>query len=162
MENKEIKSIIEKSNSHVIIFIIIAIAFGMNFVCIALEEYMGLNSNFYGPLLTLLILVLFIWILDKRGKATEILTATFEKDKVIFQTTKSKREIPYNKIKTVQMKMIINRYQMNKGYYKLTVKVKGRNYIMFSGEDADKKLDFVQTEINNIYKEFKRRGVKCS
>lgn len=162
MENKEIKAIIEKESAHVIIIVILMIVFGVNFLCVALEEYVGLNSNFYGPLLTLLVLVFFAQILNKKGKQTEVLSARFEKDKVVFQTSKKKYEIAYENIKTVQMKMIINRYQIKKGYYKITIKVKGRNYTIFSGEDAEKQLDFVQTEISNIYKEFKRRGIKCS
>ena len=60
------------------------------------------------------------------------------------------------------MKMVINRYQVSKGYYKITIKTKVKSYVMFSGEDSDRKLDFDQTELSKIYKEFKRRGIKCS
>ena len=33
--------------------------------------------------------------------------------------------------------------------------------INYSGEDSDKQLDFLQTDISRIYLEFQKRGIKC-
>lgn len=43
----------------------------------------------------------------------------------------------------------------------MVIRCKGRDYVMYSGENFDLKLDFEQTEISKIYYEFKHRGIMC-
>lgn len=57
--------------------------------------------------------------------------------------------------------MIINRMYTDKGKYRVVIRCKGRNYVVYSGENSDLKLDFEQTEISKIYYEFKNRGIMC-
>lgn len=57
--------------------------------------------------------------------------------------------------------MVINRYHVEKGYYRIKIKTKKCSYAVYSGEDSNKQLDFLQTDISRIYLEFQKRGIKC-
>lgn len=57
--------------------------------------------------------------------------------------------------------MVINRFHMEKGYYRVKVKKPGIAYTLYSGGSGNKQLDFEETELSKVYFEFKNRGVKC-
>ena len=99
--------------------------------------------------------------MDKFLKFEEVLTATFYDDYIVFNRGKRERIIPYQKIKKVVKYMIINRMYPDKGKYRMVISCRGRNYVVYSGENSDLKLDFEQTEISKIYYEFKDRGIMC-
>lgn len=123
--------------------------------------YPNLNVDFWMPFFALILLILFAALLEKFVDFKEVLTADFYEDKVILKRGKKVRCVPYRKIKKVVKYMIINRTYQDKGKYRVIIKCSGRNYVMYSGENSDLKLDFEATEISKVYFELKRRGIMC-
>lgn len=111
----------------------------------------------------LILFVIAICILGEKFKwfSPEYVDVIFQENKVIFRRKNRKKEIFYDEIKEVEKMMVINRYHVEKGYYRIKIKTKKGSYAVYSGEDSDKKLDFLQTDISQIYLEFQKRGVKC-
>ena len=119
------------------------------------------DVGFWMPAIALVLILLAGWLMEKYLKFEELLTVTFFDDYVILKRGKRERIIPYHKIKKVVKYMIINRMYTDKGKYRMVIRCKGRNYVVYSGEDSNLKLDFEQTEISKIYYEFKNRGIMC-
>lgn len=123
--------------------------------------YTNFDVGFWMPAFTLIFILFAGWLMNKFLKFEEILTATFYDDHIVLKRGKKERKIPYHKIKKVVKYMIINRMYPDKGKYRMVICCKGRNYVVYSGEDSQLKLDFEQTEISKIYYEFKNRGIMC-
>uniref|UniRef100_UPI0040577AEA hypothetical protein n=1 Tax=Agathobacter sp. TaxID=2021311 RepID=UPI0040577AEA len=162
MEHKEIKAIVDKKYKlsviiGLLIIFYIAVAVSSELQCI----YPNLNIDFWMPLLALLLIIVFGALLDKFVDFKEILTVDFYENEVVLKRGKCVRSIPYAKMKKVVKYMIINRTYQDKGKYRIIIKCSGRNYVMYSGEDSDLKLDFEATEISKVYFELKRRGIMC-
>lgn len=162
METKEIKAIVEKTYR---ILIISSMCLILHMSVVVSNEaqniYPNIDVSFWGPLVAFILLILFGWLMEKFVKFEEELSAIFYYDYVVLKRGKKKRMIPYNKIKKVVKYMIINRTYQDKGHYRVVIRCKGRNYVMYSGENSDLKLDFEQTEVSKIYFEFKHRGIMC-
>ena len=159
---KEFKALVEKTYTILIIagfcvILQISIAVSSEIQNI----YPNFDVRFWMPFMTLILIIFAGWLMDKFLKFEEILTATFYEDHIVLQRGKRNRVIPYHKIKKVVKYMIINRMYTDKGKYRVVIRCKGRNYVMYSGEDSQLKLDFEQTEISKIYYEFKNRGIMC-
>jgi len=122
-------------------------------------------SEFWDFLLILVFLVpilLWAFLLEKviGYKSYRVLTAEFGEEAVTLTWKKKRKVIPYTEIREVGKITVIDRIH-DGGYYRVTVKTKGRRYRFFSGEDSHKSLKFEQTELSKFYYEFKRHGVKC-
>ena len=162
MENKELKAIVDKQYKLLIIVGFVAI-FHISLAANQeiLKIYPDFNASFWLPAFTFILIMLGAILMDRFLEFKEVLTATFQEDHVILKRGKKERIIPYHKIKKVVKYMIINRTYQDKGHYRVVIRCKGRNYVMYSGENSDLKLDFEQTEISKIYHEFKHRGIMC-
>jgi len=117
-----------------------------------------------GELVLLVLLVLLCLIMTKWGAyfpTTIELEVEFKKDAVVFRKGWRERKIVYTDIREVEKMMIINRYHIEKGYYRVKVKTKGGSYAMYSGEESSKELDFGETDVSKVYYEFLKRGIKC-
>lgn len=162
MENKEIKAIVDKQYKLLIIVGFVASVHISLAIC---NEALKINPNFdvnlWGGALFLILIIAGAMLMDRFLEFQEVLTAKFKEDHVILKRGKKERIIPYHKIKKVVKYMIINRTYQDKGHYRVVIRCKGRNYVMYSGENADLKLDFEQTEVSKIYFEFKHRGIMC-
>lgn len=162
MENKELKAIVEKQYT-----ILIIIGFLTIFqISIALAKKIhnfnpDINVGFWMPVFTIVLIMIFVTFMNRFLEFKEVLSATFYDDYVVLKRGKRERRIPYNRIKKVVKYMIINQTYQKKWYYRVVIRCKGRNYVMCSGEDAELKLDFELTEISKIYYEFKHRGIMC-
>jgi len=159
---KEYKAIVEKTYR---LFIIASMCLILHISVTVSNEiqtiYPNIDVGFWGPVLAFLLICFVIWLMDKFLKFEEVLTATFYDDHIVLKRGKKERIIPYHKIKKVVKYMIINRMYTDKGKYRVVIRCKGRNYVIYSGEDSQLKLDFEQTEISKIYYEFKNRGIMC-
>lgn len=159
---KEYKAIVEKTYTLLIIAGFCAI-FQIS-IAVSSEiqnNFSNFDVSFWMPLLALILIIFMGWLMNKYLKFEEILTATFYDDYIVLKRGKRNRVIPYHKIKKVVKYMIINRMYTDKGKYRVVIRCKGRNYVMYSGENSDLKLDFEQIEISKIYYEFKHRGIMC-
>ncbi len=162
MEQKEIKAIVDKEYRLLVIIGLLTVFYISVAVASELQRiYPNLNIDFWMPLLALVLLILFAALLEKFVDFKEVLTSDFHEDEVILRRGKKVRCIPYRKIKKVVKYMIINRTYQDKGKYRVIIKCSGKNYVMYSGENSDLKLDFESTEISKIYFELKRRGSMC-
>lgn len=164
MEDREYKAIVEKND---IVFPILISMLFMYYVGeslatdLQLEFFPNMDVQFWSMIIMLIELVMLLSFLNRFGSFTEEVIAIFKENEVVFIRNKKERVIPYAKIKNVVKIMVMSQYRTENGYYKVSVRVKGKNYVLFSGEDADKHLDFEQTEISKIYYEFKNRGILC-
>lgn len=159
---KEYKAIVEKTYRILIIAGFCAIFQISIAVSSEIQNiYPNFNVRFWMPVFALILIIFTGWLMDKYLKFEEVLTAVFYDDYVVLKRGKRERTIPYDKIKKVVKYMIINRMYTDKGKYRMVIRCKGRNYVMYSGENSDLKLDFEQTEISKIYYEFKHRGIMC-
>lgn len=162
MEDKVYKVIMEKMNRFQIIFLCMLFVLGAYGISDFLEDNFGIKI-WEETILLLFIGILLLGVV-KFGRifpSTEIQEVLFQKDKVVFRRGKRESEIFYADITEVQKIMVINRYHVEKGYYRVKIKMKMRSYTMYSGEDSNKQLDFSQTDINKVYLEFQSRGIKC-
>ena len=163
--SKEIKGyevLVEKENKMLVLVALLTIFCVSAGIGAELQEvYPHLDVNFWIPFISLILLVILGFLLEKFVDFKEIITVTFQDKQVILKRKNKERIIPYTSIKKVVKIMVFNRTYQDKGKYRVVIKCKGRNYVMYSGEDYDLKLDFEQTEISNIYYEFKNRGVMC-
>ena len=162
MENKELKAIVEKQYT-----LLIIIGFLTIFqISIAFAEKLqnfnpDINVGFWMSVFTIVLIAIFVTLINRFLESKEVLSATFYDEHVILKRGKRERRIPYNRIKKVVKYMIIDRTYQDKGHYRVVIRCKGRNYVMYSGEDAELKLDFELTEVSKIYYEFKHRGILC-
>ncbi|MBR5316855.1 MAG: hypothetical protein IKU39_03070 [Lachnospiraceae bacterium] len=162
MEQKEIKAIVDKEYKLLVISGLLAVFYISVAVASELQGiYPSLNVDFWMPLFALVLLILFAVVLDKFVDFKEELTVNFYDDEVILRRGKKVRCIPYKKMKMAEKSMIINRTYQDKGKYRVIIKCREKNCVMYSGEDSDLKLDFEATEISKVYFELKRRGIKC-
>lgn len=162
MENKEIKAIVDKQHKQLIIVgFVAAVHISLTICNEAHKINPNFNASFLGGAVFLVLIIAGAVLMDRFLDFQEVLTATFKEDHVILKRGKKERMIPYHKIKNVVKYMIINRTYQDKGYYRVVIRCKGRNYVMYSGENSDLKLDFEQTEVSKIYFEFKHRGIMC-
>ena len=163
--SKEIKGyevLVEKENKMLVLVALLTIFCVSAGIGAELQEvYPHLDVNFWIPFISLILLVILGFLLEKFVDFKEIITVTFQDKQVILKRKNKERIISYTSIKKVVKIMVFNRTYQDKGKYRVVIKCKGRNYVMYSGEDYDLKLDFEQTEISNIYYEFKNRGVMC-
>ena len=135
------------------------LSYGISYV---IEKILGIEVPGEAVLLVLLVLLCVLMTKCERYFPLTIeLDVEFGEDEVIFQQGNVRRKITYAQIREVEKMMIINRYHSEKGYYRVKVKTKGRSYVMYSGEEAAKELNFEETDISKVYHEFKRRGIKC-
>ena len=159
---KEYKAIVEKTYR---IFIIASMCLILYMSLAVSDEvqtiYPNIDVGFWGPFVAFILILFVVWLMDKFLEFEEVLTAVFYDDYVVLKRGKRERTIPYHKIKKVVKYMIINRMYTDKGKYRMVIRCKGRNYVMYSGENSFLKLDFEQTEISKIYYEFKHRGIMC-
>ena len=159
---KEYKAIVEKTYR---IFIIASICLILYMSLAVSDEvqtiYPNIDVGFWGPVVAIILILFVVWLMDKFFEFEEVLTAVFYDDYVVLKRRKCERTIPYHKIKEVVKYMIINRMYTDKGKYRMVIRCKGRNYVVYSGENSNLKLDFEQTEISKIYYEFKHRGIMC-
>ena len=98
------------------------------------------------------------------GKKLSFPTLNFEfyDEYVLLKNSKSIRKICYSDIREVEKIMVINRMNIDKGYYRVKIKCKRKNYVVYSTSDEHRQqLDFEDTGISELYFELKRRGVKC-
>jgi len=161
-EIKEYKVLVEKENKMLVLVALLSIFCVSAGIGAELQAvYPHLNANFWIPFISLILLVVLGFLLDRFVGFKEIMTVTFQEKQVILKRKNKERIIPYTNIKKVVKYMIINRTYQDKGKYRVVIKCKGRNYVMYSGEDYDLKLDFEQTEVSKIYDEFKDRGIMC-
>ena len=159
---KEYKAIVEKTYRILMLAGFCAIFQISIAVSSEIEDiYPNIDVGFWGPVFALILICFMIWLMDKFLKFEEVLTASFYDDHIVLKRGNKERIIPYNKIKKVVKYMIINRMYTDKGKYRVVIRCKGRNYVIYSGEDSQLKLDFEQTEISKIYYEFKNRGIMC-
>ena len=159
---KEYKAIVEKTYR----ILIIAGMCLILYISVAVSDevqtiYPNIDVGFWGPVVAFILILFAVWLMDKFLKFEEVLTAVFYDDYVVLKRGTHARTIPYNKIKKVVKYMIINRMYTDKGKYRVVIRCKGRNYVIYSGEDSELKLDFEQTEISKIYYEFRNRGIMC-
>ena len=162
MKNKEIKAIVDKQYKLLIIVgFVAAVHISLATCNEALKINPNFNVNFWATAVFLILIIAGAILMDRFLEFKEVLTATFKEDHIILKRGKRERIIPYSKIKKVVKYMIINRTYQDKGHYRVVIRCKGRNYVMYSGENADLKLDFEQTEVSKIYFEFKHRGIMC-
>ena len=134
-------------------------------ILIHLERTWGITSIPLGALM-LIILIIACCLLHKVEPCfpnIQVLQVDYYYDRVVLRKEKSSRTIFYEDISEVSKVMVLNsRTYTDKGYYKMKIKNKGKSYVIYSTEDEYKKhLDFEQTELSNLYFEFKVRGVKC-
>lgn len=159
---KEYKAIVEKTYT---LFIIAGFCLIFQISIAVSSEVQNLFPNFdvrfWMPAIALILICFAGWLMDKFLKFEEILFAAFYDDHIVLKRGKRERVIPYHKIKKVVKYMIINRMYTDKGKYRMVIRCKGRNYVIYSGEDSTLKLDFEQTEISKIYYELKNRGIMC-
>lgn len=159
---KEIKAIVEKTYR---ILFLTSMCLILHMSVVVSNEvqkiYPNIDVGFWGPVVFFIFICFVAWLMDKFLKFEEILTATFYDDYVVLKRGKRERIIPYHKIKKVVKYMIINRMYPDKGKYRMVIRCKGRNYVIYSGENSNLKLDFELTEISKIYYEFKHRGIYC-
>ena len=161
-KSKEYKVLVEKENKLLVLVALLSVFCASAGIGGELQAvYPHLNVNFWIPCIALVLLVILGFLLDKFVDFKEILTVIFLEDQVVLMRKNKERSIPYSSIKKVVKIMVFNRFYQDKGKYRVVIKCKGRNYVMYSGEDYDLKLDFEQTEISNIYSELKNRKVMC-
>lgn len=162
MENIKYKVKVERFNRLQIFLLICGImwlAYGLSY---GLEKTFGVGIRGEAVLLVLSVLLCVLmtkW--EKYFPFTSELDVEFGDEEVVFQKGKVKRKIAYTQIREVEKMMIINRYHLEKGYYRVKVKTKGMFYAMYSGEETTRELDFDETDVSKVYYEFKRRGIKC-
>ena len=162
MKNKELKAIVEKQYT-----LLIIIGFLTIFqISIALAEKLqkfnlDINVGFWMSVFTIVLIAIFVTLINRFLESKEVLSATFYDEHVILKRGRIERRIPYNRIKKVVKYMIITQTYQKKWQYRIVIRCKGRNYVMYSGEDAELKLDFELTEVSKIYYEFKHRGIMC-
>lgn len=162
MENIGYKIKVERFNRLEIFLLICSISWLAYGISYGVEENWGIIVRGEAILLALLVLVCVIMIkLESYFPLVIELDVEFGTEEVTFQRGKIKRKLVYKKICEVEKMMIINRYHSEKGYYRVKVKTKGRPYVIYSGEESTKALDFDETDVSKVYYEFKRRGVKC-
>lgn len=161
-EIKEYKVLVEKENKVLVLVALLTIFCISAGIGAELQEvYPHLNVNFWMPCLSLILLVILGYLLDRFVDFKEIMTVIFQEEQVVLRRKNKERSIPYSSIKKVVKIMVFNRTYQDKGKYRVVIKCKGCNYVMYSGEDYDLKLDFEQTEISSIYYEFKNRDIMC-
>ena len=161
-ETKEYKVLVEKENKVLVLVALLSVFCVSAGIGAELQEvYPHLDVNFWIPFISLILLVILGFLLDKFVDFKESITVIFQEKQVILKRKNKEKIIPYTSIKKVVKIMVFNRTYQEKGKYRVAIKCKGRNYVMYSGEDYDLKLDFEQTEICNIYYEFKNRGIMC-
>ena len=162
MEEKRFEVCVERMNriqTFAVCMVVILVAYGLSAL---LENTAGIVIK--GEIILLLLVVLICFLLTKYERffpATEQLAAQFSKDEVTFIKGRKIRRVSYKDIKEVEKMMIINRYHIEKGYYRVKVKTKGGSYAMYSGEESSKELDFGETDVSKVYYEFLKRGIKC-
>lgn len=144
----------ERSHTRDIILYLILIALG---IWVA-----GMGNNAY-LILAMIILWLALEFLDERFfPQTQIIEAVFLEDEVTFHKKRQKVTIKYSDIKEVEKFMVINRTYEEKGHYRIRIKAKHRSLRFYNPvAEYEKHLDFEQTEVYELYKEFRHRGVKC-
>ena len=162
MDKKRFEICVERMNRIQICLVCLAVILGAYEISALWENTIGIKVK--GEV----VLLLFFWgicILSKKLEgwfpSTEMLEAVFGEDKVIFARGKKKRDIYYKDIKEVEKTMIINRYHLEKGYYRVKIKTSGMAYTIYSGEDTGKCLDFAEVGVAEVYHEFQVRGIKC-
>ncbi len=164
MENKIIKIKVDKTNKLLLCIIGLFILFLSLIVGVVLGEIFKLSS-LMNEILIEFLLVVFSFIILKSFYnvfSEQELEAVFTNEYVVLKKKNSKRTIYYNDIIEVQKIMILNRMHEEKGYYRVRVKCKGRDYVLYSTEtEYDKHMDFDEVEVSEIYFELKKRGVKC-
>lgn len=162
MENKELKAITENSHRFLVLIIYIVSVLISFLVCEIIKNiFPDFNIEFWSLVLAFIMFIFAIILIFHFLESKEVLSATFYDEHVILKRGKRERRIPYNRIKKVVKYMIIDRTYQDKGHYRVVIRCKGRNYVMYSGEDAELKLDYELTEISKIYYEFKHRGIMC-
>lgn len=122
MEEKVYHVMVEKMNRLQSFFFCMLSVFG-SYMVSSLLYSLGIEIS------ESIILILFIGILCFLTVKFEWFTAEnmeviFQKEKVIFKKGKRKKEIFYADIKEVEKIMVINRYHVEKGYYRVKIKMK--------------------------------------
>ena len=161
-DTKEYKVLVEKENKLLVLVALLTIFCVSAGVGAELQEaYPHLDVNFWIPCISLILLVILGFLLDKFVDFKETITVIFQEGQVVLKRKNKERIINYSDIKKVVKTMLFNRTYQDKGKYRVVIKCKGRNYVMYSGEDYDLKLDFKQTEVSKVYYELKNRGIMC-
>ena len=122
MEEKVYHVMVEKMNRLQSFFFCMLSVFG-SYMVSSLLYSLGIEIS------ESIILILFIGILCFLTVKFEWFTAEnmeviFQKEKVIFKKGKRKKEIFYADIKEVEKIMVTNRYHVEKGYYRVKIKMK--------------------------------------
>lgn len=161
-EIKEYKVLVENENKVLVLVAMLSIFCVSTGIGAELQEaYPHLDVNFWIPCIALVLLVILGFLLDKFIDFKEIMAVIFQEEQVILKRKNKERIIPYARIKKVVKIMVFNRTYQDKGKYRVVIKCKDRNYVMYSGEDYDLKLDFEQTGVSKVYYELKNRGIIC-
>lgn len=161
-KSKEYKILVERENKMLVLTALLTIFCVSAGIGAELQEvYPHLDVNFWIPFITLILLIVLGFLLDKFVDFKEVMTVTFQVEQVVLKRKNKERIIPYSSIKKVVKIMVFNRTYQDKGKYRVVIKCKSRNYAMYSGEDYDLKLDFEQTEVSKVYYELKNRGIIC-
>lgn len=102
---------------------------------------------------------------------SRVVTAAFMEEGLVLKYWNRKNtdirktvEIPYFRIKEVGKYMFFDRFNQEKGMYKVFIKQKqgGKKYVLTTPyKDYDKHPDFSESTLAPFYRECKRRGIKC-
>lgn len=157
---------VEKSNKFVFILLLFVIYPGAELVSSWLAKIIGIDSALFDVAIMMGWVILTFSCIVKLEhylpNDTQILQSEFYDEYVLLKKSKSIRKIYYSDIREVEKIMVINRMNIDKGYYRVKIKCKRKNYVVYSTSDEHRQqLDFEDTGISELYFELKRRGVKC-
>ena len=134
-------------------------------ICRVLEDKWHITTI---PIEVVLIIVLILYFCllfrwQSHLPDTQTLKVTFTQEFVVLEKGQSRRKIYYDEILAVEKNMVISsKEHSEKGYYRVKIKCRGRNYVIYSTqEEYNQHLDFEDTELSKVYFEFKARGIKC-
>lgn len=134
-------------------------------ICFVLEEVWHITV-FPMEVALIIFLIPYFYLLYKWQRHlpdTQTLEVMLTPEFVVLAKGQSKRKIYYSEILAVEKNMVISsKEHPEKGYYRVKIKCKGRNYMIYSTQDEyNRHLDFEDTELSKVYFEFETRGIKC-
>ena len=164
MEDKQITIKVDKTNKLLVVLLLLAILVSSAIIG-GFIGYLFKLGETLSEIITIIVIILIslssLKIFSKILKE-QTLDAEFKKEYVVLKKNISNRIIYYRDIIEVQKIMVVDEFYDEKGYYRVKIKCKGRNYTAYSTNDEYyKHLDFEEVELSKIYYEFKNRGVKC-
>lgn len=103
------------------------------------------------------------YVMDRKYGVTQQLLVTFEEEQCVLSKGRRKWSVPYQEIMSVVKVMAINRFFVEKGAYRVTIKRKGHSSITFwtTDQEYQEHRDFEDTQLYTLYLGLRSRGVKC-